>query len=306
MASRHPVPPVAYALLSFASLAWAGNIVVARAVHAAFPPVGLAFWRWASAFLILLPLFLPRLRRQRGALLREWKLVLALGLVGVAGFTALQYTALNTISAVNVALINAVSPVVIPVLARLAWREHLSLRQALGIGLSLAGVAFVVLRGDPALILAQGLAEGDAVMLVAMLCWSVYVTLLSRRPADLDSGTLLVASIVPALLVLLPLFLWEAAAVRAMPLDRSTVLVIGYIGPVATALAYLGYTAAVPAVGPTRAGLFIHLVPPFAAVLGMIFLDEHLVAFHYLGAAAIFAGLYLTTMRARPAPGHGA
>ena len=305
MASKFPSPPIAYALLSFASLAWAGNIVVARAVHAAIPPVSLAFWRWTTAFLILLPIFLPRLRRRRAALLREWKLVLMLGLIGVAGFTALQYSALNTISAVNVALINAVSPVVIPILAHFVWRESLGLRQALGIGISLLGVSFVVLRGDPARILAQGLAEGDAVMLIAMLCWSLYVTLLSRRPDDLDSGTLLVASIIPALIVLLPVWLWEIAWIRPMRVDATGFLVIAYIGPVATALAYLGYTAAVPAVGPTRAGLFIHLVPPFAAVLGMIFLAERLQAFHYLGAAAIFAGLYLTTARARPADPQG-
>ena len=306
MASKFPSPPIAYALLSFASLAWAGNIVVARAVHAAIPPVSLAFWRWTTAFLILLPIFLPRLRRRRAALLREWKLVLMLGLIGVAGFTALQYTALNTISAVNVALINAVSPVVIPILAHFVWRESLGLRQALGIGISLLGVSFVVLRGDPARILAQGLAEGDAVMLIAMLCWSLYVSLLRRRPDDLDSGTLLVASIIPALIVLLPVWLWEIAWIRPMRVDATGFLVIAYIGPVATALAYLGYTAAVPAVGPTRAGLFIHLLPPFAAALGMIFLDERLQAFHYLGAAAIFTGLYLTTATARPANGQGA
>lgn len=301
MASKHPSPAVAYALLSFASLAWAGNIVVARAMHTAVPPVGLAFFRWATAFVILLPILLPRLRAKRAALLREWKLVLLLGLIGIAGFTALQYTALNTISAVNVALINAVSPVVIPMLARVVWREGLTLRQAVGIGVSLVGAAFVVLRGDPTLLFAEGLARGDAVMLVAMLCWSVYVTLLSRRPDDIDSATLLVASIIPALAVLLPVWLGEIAWVRPMRLDAATLLAIAYIGPVATAVAYLGYTAAVPAVGPTRAGLFIHLMPPFAAILGMIFLDERLQAFHYVGAAAIFAGLYLTTARTRPA-----
>jgi len=306
MASKHPSPAVAYALLSFASLAWAGNIVVARAMHTAVPPVGLAFFRWATAFLILLPILLPRLREKRAALLREWKLVLLLGLIGIAGFTALQYTALNTISAVNVALINAVSPVVIPMLARVIWREGLTLRQAVGIGVSLVGAAFVVLRGDPTLLFAQGLARGDAVMLLAMLCWSVYVTLLSRRPDDLDSATLLVASIIPALAVLLPVWLGEIAWVRPVRLDAATLLAIAYIGPVATAVAYLGYTAAVPAVGPTRAGLFIHLMPPFAAILGMIFLDERLQAFHYVGAAAIFAGLYLTTARSRPAQPRGA
>lgn len=290
---------MAYALLSFASLAWAGNIVVGRAVHAAIPPVSLGFWRWASAFLILFPIFLPQLKRQRAALLREWKLILLLGLVGVAGFTALQYTALNTASVVNVALINAVSPVVIPVLAWAIWRESVTWRQAVGICVSLLGVSFVVLRGDPALVLVQGLAEGDIVMLVAMICWSVYVTFLGRRPDDIESGTLLVASIIPALAVLFPVWIWEITQVRPMTMDGVTVLVIGYIGPVATALAYFGYTRAVPAVGPTRAGLFIHLMPPFAAVLGMIFLDERLQSFHLIGAAAIFAGLYLTTTRDR-------
>ena len=299
MSTRHPSPPVAYALLSFASLAWAGNIVVGRAFHAAIPPVSLGFWRWATAFLILFPIFLPQLKRQRAALLREWKLILLLGLVGVAAFTALQYTALNTTSVVNVALINAVSPVVIPVLAWAIWRERVTVRQAAGIGVSLLGVSFVVLRGDPALILVQGLAEGDVVMLVAMICWSVYVTFLGRRPEDIDSGVLLVASIIPALAVLFPVWIWEITQIRPMAVDGSTFLVIGYIGPVATALAYFGYTRAVPAVGPTRGGLFIHLMPPFAAVLGMIFLDERLEAFHLIGAAAIFAGLYLTTTPGR-------
>ncbi len=306
MTSKHPSPPVAYALLSFASLAWAGNIVVGRAVHAAIPPVSLGFWRWATAFLILFPIFLPQLRRQRAALMREWKLVLLLGLVGVAGFTTLQYTALNTTSVVNVALINAVSPVVIPMLAWAIWRESVTWRQAGGIGLSLLGVGFIVLRGDPLQVLSQGLARGDVVMLVAMIFWSVYVTVLGRRPDDIESGTLLVASIIPALAVLFPIWLWEITQVRPMVVDATAFLVIGYIGPVATALAYFGYTRAVPAVGPTRAGLFIHLMPPFAAVLGMVFLDERLQAFHYLGAAAIFAGLYLTTANARPANQHGA
>ena len=296
MVWNNPPAIKAYALLSFASLAWSGNIVVGRAVHDAIPPISLGFWRWATAFLILLPIFLPQLKRHRAALLREWRLILALGVVGVAGFTSLQYTALNTTSVVNVALINAVSPVVIPILSRLVWGERLSLHQAAGIGLSLLGVSYIVMRGDPAAIMAQGLARGDLIMLVAMICWSIYVTLLNHRPADLDSGTLLVASIIPALVVLLPVWLWEITQVRPMPVDTTTFLVIGYIGPIATVLAYLGYTRAVPAVGPTRAGLFIHLMPPFAAVLGMIFLGERLQVFHLIGAVAIFAGLYLTAV----------
>ena len=44
-----------YLLLVLTILFWAGNFNLARAIHADVPPLGLSFWRWAVAALILLP-----------------------------------------------------------------------------------------------------------------------------------------------------------------------------------------------------------------------------------------------------------
>jgi hypothetical protein len=45
-----------YLFLALAAAFWSGNFVVGRAVHGRVPPVGLAFWRWAVALALLLPL----------------------------------------------------------------------------------------------------------------------------------------------------------------------------------------------------------------------------------------------------------
>ena len=38
-------------------------------------------------------------------------------------------------------------------------------------------------------------------------------------------------------------------------------------------------------------------MPPFGALLSVIVLGERLYAYHYAGAAMIFAGIYLTTRK---------
>ena len=45
----------AYILLALAVLTWAIGLIIGRAVYEEIPPVGLSFWRWQIAALILLP-----------------------------------------------------------------------------------------------------------------------------------------------------------------------------------------------------------------------------------------------------------
>ena len=119
-------------------------------------------------------------------------------------------------------------------------------------------------------------------------------TLVRRRPPDIHPYVLLCASIAPAVLFIAPVYIWETVEVRAMPFTWQSVLLVAYIAVMASAVAFLFFNRAVEAVGPTRAGLFIHLVPLFATTAAVIFLGEQLFAWHGWGALAILAGLYLT------------
>jgi drug/metabolite transporter (DMT)-like permease len=67
-----------------------------------------------------------------------------------------------------------------------------------------------------------------------------------------------------------------------------------YVALGASLLAPLLYMAGVARVGAARAGLFLHLIPVFGALLAAGLLGEALHAYHALGIAVIAAGLLVS------------
>src|SRR5512133_4376570 len=90
-ARRAPAP----LLLVLAALFWSGNFVIGRAVAGRVPPVALAFWRWAAALAVLLPLTWRGIREAAPVLRRSWRILVALGILGVGNFNLLVYVGLT-------------------------------------------------------------------------------------------------------------------------------------------------------------------------------------------------------------------
>jgi drug/metabolite transporter (DMT)-like permease len=99
------------------------------------------------------------------------------------------------------------------------------------------------------------------------------------------------------LLILAPLYVWEA--LTAVPVTFSTGVIAGiaYTGIFPSVLAYLFWNRGVAEVGANRAGQFLHLIPVFGTALAVVFLGESLKLFHLFGAALIFVGIYLAAPR---------
>jgi len=64
-----------------------------------------------------------------------------------------------------------------------------------------------------------------------------------------------------------------------------------------SALAHALWVRGVARIGPNRAGVFIHLIPVFGAVLAITFLDEEPAAYHAAGAALALCGIVLTSRK---------
>jgi drug/metabolite transporter (DMT)-like permease len=287
-------------LLTVSSACWGGNIFIGRLVHAEVPPVGLSFWRWVLALALFLPFAWPHLRRDWPAVRRHWKNLTGLAFFGMAAFHTALYLSVNYTTATNAALLVAICPLLVPLLAWTLYRDPVTPRILLAIAVSLFGVAVVVLRGDPARLLTLQFNAGDLIMLAAVFFWSMYTVLLKRRPAGLHSQSLLVATMILAALMLLPVYLWESAFVRAMPVTQDSMLAVAYVVVFASILAFLCFNRGIEVLGPSTGGLFLHLIPVFAALLAFAFLGERLQPFHAVGIAAIVGGIVLaTTAKAR-------
>ena len=178
-ASRRALPSP-WLILLVPPLCWAGNLVIGRAVHADIPPVALTFWRWAVAAIVLLPLAGFDLWEHRRAILRHWRLLSLLGASGVVAFQFFVYQGLQTTTAINGVLIIATIPVAIPMMAFALDGDRVTRPQAIGIALSLLGVAIILLNGDPRRLFGLHLTEGDLWVFAAVPAWALYSVLLRR------------------------------------------------------------------------------------------------------------------------------
>lgn len=290
---------LAWLLLTMAPLFWAGNIVIARAVHAEVPPVGLTFWRWALASLLFLPFARSLPPGQWAVVRREARFILVLSVLGVGAFPIFLYTGLQTTTALNASFMMAMCPVLIPAMAWLGTGERIGGRHALGIAVSCAGAGAIISAGNPARLFAGGVAGGDLWVLGAVVMWSAYSVIVRRRPADLHPNALLLATMALAALMTLPLWLWEAARVQPMPTTADAVLAVAYIVVFPSIASYFCFNRGIEAVGPTKGGLCMHMVPLFGALMAVAFLGEAFRAYHAVGIAAIFAGILLVTRTKR-------
>ena len=287
-------------LLIIASLCWGGNIVLGRAIAADVPPLGLSFWRWFTVAVILILFNARQLPKELPLVRQEWRLIALLSLTGMTIFHSTQYVALNTTTAVNVALIVAVSPLLVPVLARIILKTPISTREVAGIILSFLGLIFVVTKGQPSLIVGLKFTSGDLFMLVGACSWTVYTVLLKRKPAQLSSLTLLTWASTFAALCLLPLYLWESnVGGRLVELNNTTFISIAYTAIFASLAGFFCFNTGVARLGPAKSLAYVHLIPVFATLLAVIFLGEQLHFYHLLGMLAIGTGIAITT-KAKP------
>lgn len=281
-------------LLVLPALFWAGNAVMARASVGDIPPVALNFWRWALALALLLPFTARDLWRHADIVRGHWLHLVAQGLVSVAAYNALLYLALQTTTAINATLVGSSLPLMVLVLARLWLGEPIRGRALLGIGVSVAGVALVVTKGQPWRVAEVGLTPGDAIMLAATLSWAVYSVMLKRFPVPLAPFTLLTALMIVGVAASLPFYLWESASGAVVDPTPRNLAVIAYTALFASLAAYYFWNKGVVIVGAATAGQFTYLIPLFAAIFGVLLLGEEFRAFHAAGAALIFGGLFLT------------
>jgi drug/metabolite transporter (DMT)-like permease len=284
--------------LSLAALFWSGNFVVARGVSGRVPPLGLAFWRWLVALVILGFVARRSLAAQWRVILRAWPIVVPLGILGVGNFNMLVYVGLQDTTATNALLLQSACPAFIVAISSLVGAGHPTVRQLAGIATSLVGVAVILARGTPGNLSALAFSPGDLWVLAAVLSWALYTLLLARRPAGVDPLALLAVLVLVGVLWVAPWYALEIARGRRLSLDATTVATIGYVAAFASVAAYALWNAGVARVGASRAGVFLHLMPAFGSVLAIVFLGERFKGFHGVGIALILLGVWLAGVAA--------
>jgi drug/metabolite transporter (DMT)-like permease len=272
--------------------------VVGRGVYTEIPPLGLSFWRWFLAALVLLPLVWRDLSRKLPLIKANIKLIALLAFFQV-GASATLLVALNHTTAINASLINAAQPVMTIVPAWILTRERITFGQGVGIILGLIGVVIMVSQGNLEILKSLEFNSGDILAVLAVLGWTIYSTLIHRVPSELGLMTTLFLVYIAGTIGLLPFYIAETIFSRPVPLSWLTVGVVAFLGIFVAAIAVSIWTASVRSIGPNRATIFLNVIPVFGVSMAIIFLGEQLFSFHLIGAAFIGTGMVLVIFMAR-------
>ncbi len=283
----------AYLLVNLATIIWATNITLGRALRADIGPVTLTGIRVIVAALV----FAWLLRRQlTWRLFRGFWLLLLMALTGIVGFPILLYWSLHYTTAANAAIITAISPLVTLPLAALMLRSRILPRAILGMLVSLLGVALIV--GFSAITL--GVNFGDTLSIIDAVIWAVYSVIGRIAMRSRDALATTGAAFLVAVPIMLPLTALEWTATP--PVWNPTVVLLAvYIGVFPAAIALLCWNSGIRSLGPARAMAFYNTLPLYTSLLGWAVLHEHLQWTQIVGGLLVFAGAMLAAWQPSPA-----
>jgi drug/metabolite transporter (DMT)-like permease len=282
---------------------WGSSFVVVKLIlNEGLTPVGIATFRFliAGGFFLAVLLLRKGVNRHYRLLVegRDALALLALALAGVTFFFTIQYTGIEMAGAsIAAILVCLLSPILITVFSAKIFKEHLTKKQVLGIGIAAAGTFTVVVGGSPSF---QGNTEfflGTLLLLSTPLLWATY-TLLGKKIMQRYDAFLVVAYVTMlGGLCLVPFSLAENSFCQVFSLSLYEWLAILYLAVTCSLVGYYIWFYVLKKVDAAVTSSFLFVEPLITGVFAVTFAGETLNLFILAGGLLIFAGLYLVTKR---------
>ena len=276
-----------------AAVLFGASVVATRVAVGSVPPLSLAFLRFGQGGLILF-IFLLILRPD---LLRiQFSDLPYLALLGTVLFTIFPITfnvGLKYTEASRGALMLATLPLWSAWLARITKSEHLTLRQVVGIILTLSGIGFVLVERGLTWQGGSWAFLGDLLMLLTAICGAIYGVLAQKVLKKYKAITVTTYAMLIGTCLLIPAVWVEGFFQALTKIDLHAASLVLFLGVCGGALGYFLWTFALAHLTPTQVAVYINLNPMLAAILGAALLAEKLSLVFIAGFVAVLIGVLL-------------
>lgn len=284
--------PLIWLMIIASTFFWGSNFNAGHAIADEVPALTAAAERFAIALVGFLLLRLLQGKAESQLQPRDALVLIPLGIIGVFGFNYAFFTALHSTSALNAALIMALSPMVSLLFS--AWLLPVKIRafQYVGIVIAFLGVSLVITGGHFALL---QVAIGDLWMLVACMVWSLY-SVGSKKfaghipPIQFARWTVSIGAIAlisAALIIEEPL-----TTIPSLSLKAHMILI--YMSVFGGVLAYIFWLSGVYALGPDRSAIAFNLVPVFTLLVNLA-MGQMPLALQFVGMALVLGGVLISS-----------
>lgn len=268
---------------------WSFNYIAGKVALRHMDPISLACFRIELAAIIMLPIYFSR--RRVTVHLRDFWPFAYLGFFGVVVNQGLFTVGLNYTTSAHSAVIIAIGPIIVLLLARIMKLEAVTPAKVLGMAVAFAGVFLLEAEnGSPA---RSPFLAGDLITLCGTAGFAIYTVLGKRVAAEYDAIAMNTFNCVAAAIMLFPLTVRQGARLDWHAVGWSGWLGMIYMAAASSVAAYtifywvLGYLSA------SRVAAVSYFQPIAVILLSVAFLNEHPSRNLLLGTALVLLGVYL-------------
>ena len=159
------------------------------------------------------------------------------------------------------------------------------------------GIGAIISNGNFQKIVSLSFNKGDVWMLVCVITWSLYSTLLKKYKFQFSQFTLIQLMVSVGIIFLIPQYFYENYIGLELNLNKPFFLILFYVVMFPALAAYYCWQKGIEIVGPNRATMFIQLMPLLSAVLAILIFQETFELYHFIGASFILSGIYLSNKK---------
>ncbi len=282
----------AYFLLPICAICWGANCVAARFAVGEISPMLLTFLRWLGISILLFGFTNARISKELPIIRQYFVYFFLMGTLGFTLFNVLLFLAAHFTTALNIGILQGGMPVFVLIGSYFVYQNSITLVQLVGVSLAVIGVILVTAGGDLVALRSMNFNGGDILMLGACGMYAAYAVFLRGRPkiSGLSMFAIMAAA---ATLASVPFVIWEWVSDDTIWPTLVGWSVVLFVIMFPSFIAQLFFLRGVELVGPGRAGLFINLVPIFAAIFSVLILGEIFEWFHATALILVLSGIYL-------------
>ncbi len=274
-----------YLVLTF--IMWGSLFVAAKYVMAEVPPLMVLATRYGISVIVLY--FIMKRRGFKKIKKEDKKILFAIGGVGYFLGIAFQLIGNDLLDASLSSLINALNPVVIPIIAVFFLKEKLNWQIIISIILSVVGVYIILGVGGNISLL------GIIVNILSLLFWSLSCCMVRKISADYDPIQLTLYAMAIALIFAIPAGIINVIFIPAT-ISLKGILSLLYIALVCTALSHVCWNRSLKILSATTCSLFYPIQPLTSAILSIFILGEVITKSFIIGAIVISIGITMAVI----------
>lgn len=274
---------------------WSFNVIYSKYLAGTFTPFEISFIRWVIPGLMFLPFTFKSIWAHRDKFAKHWLVILISALTGLGFQNTFVYYAGHTANAVDMALINATSPIFLMIFSAIILHNKIGFAQILGICIAVFGVITVLLDGNLSNFRNITLAEGDVWMLLSAILFAIYGIAQKMLPPDMPTIPAFSLMICISSLIFLPLAAYDFSRHIPPAITKIDIILLLILGIFNSGLAYIFWDKAIANIGTVKTGISYYLTPIFSTIEAYFLLGEHIYMPQIYGILLVLTGIAVSS-----------